>query len=216
MLYSFSYQDALPELPELPGLRIVQCEDPLVMSVIGQITYQAARDRLLNDNRAYVAYLNDVAAAFGYVALGKARIGELNHEFIVPMNHSYLWNFRTLPDFQGLGIYPRLLQAICTGEQPAVERFWILHAPENEASRRGIRKAGFRFIADVSLQDTERVICQTAEKDADDFAELFGFTPAGDTPAASCWMCTSPWVRKKSRMCCCAAKHRECSGSLTT
>lgn len=214
MLYSFSYQDSLPRLPEIPGLRFAECDDPVVMSVLGQITLREAHQRLINDNRAWVAWLNDVAVAFGYIALGKARIGELNHEFIVPMNHGYLWNFRTLPDFRGLGIYPHLLQAMIMGEQPAVERFWILHAPENEASRRGILKAGFTFLADISLQDdVEQVICQAAAADEEDFAELFGFR-AVTGAAASCWKCSSPYVRKKDSICCCAEKSRKCTGSL--
>lgn len=215
MLYSVSYQDKIPTLPPLPGLKIVDCESPLVMSILNQITLHEAERRLLNDNRAYVAYLNDIAVAFGWLALGKARIGELNHEFIVPMDHGYLWNFRTLPDFKGLGIYPRILQHILLTEQPKVERFWIMHAPENGASRRGILKAGFRYMADVSLLDAEQVIYRTAEKDLEDLSKLFGFNPS-TAPTASCWNCSSPYMKVKRSVCCCADLEKICSHNVRT
>src|SRR4028118_718183 len=112
MLYSFTKQDKLPHLPAIKGLEIRYVDDPLLLSIIGNISLQEATYRLANDNKAYVAYFDGIPAAFGWMAMGKARIGELNHQFILPPGHRYLWNFRTLLEFRGLGIYPRLLQGI--------------------------------------------------------------------------------------------------------
>jgi GNAT superfamily N-acetyltransferase len=67
---------------------------------------------LANDHLAFVGYINNQPAAFGWMARGKARIGELNHELILPIGNRYLWNFRTMEAYRGLGVYPALLQYI--------------------------------------------------------------------------------------------------------
>lgn len=211
MLYSFSYNDELLPLPELPGLTFTGCDDPLFMSIMGQISLKEAQYRLLNDNRAYVAYLNDVPAGFGWMALGKAKIGELNHEFIVPQYHAYLWNFRVSSEFRGLGIYPRLLQYIIQKERVKTDHFWIMHAPENIASANGIIKAGFNLIANVSLHNAEKVIFKTElDSISGAITGWFGFTPLPES-IASCWNCHSPYIKSKSSSCCCAVNNKECS-----
>jgi hypothetical protein len=63
----------------------------------------------------------------------------------------YLWNFVTLKAHRGLGIYPRLLNAIVEAELAEADQFWIAYAPENHASGSGIRKAGFGIVADISF-----------------------------------------------------------------
>src|SRR5690606_3832037 len=158
MLYSFQKQDELPPLAPLHGLEISEVDHSPFLSAITQIPEEEAINRLANDHRAYVAFLNNIPAAFGWLASGKARVGELNHEFILPSGHRYLWNFRTLLDFRGIGIYPQLLQQIILAEQPKADCFWIMHAPENKASQRGIQKAGFQLIGKVSLVNGSEVI----------------------------------------------------------
>jgi hypothetical protein len=46
------------------------------------------------------------------------------------------------PEWQGYGIYPRLLQHILMQQSSTVERIWIIHAPENSPSGAGMTKAG--------------------------------------------------------------------------
>ncbi|MBC8075410.1 MAG: hypothetical protein H7Y32_04990, partial [Chloroflexales bacterium] len=55
----------------------------------------------------------------------------------------------TLPAWRGIGLYPRLLQAILAAESDTAARFWIAYLPENHASARGITKAGFRSVGAV-------------------------------------------------------------------
>lgn len=101
----------------------------------------------------------------------------------------YLWNFVTLTAHRGLGIYPRLLDAIVRTESREAERFWIAYAPENHASGSGIRKAGFVPLAELSFDGAGR-------------AALRGMTPGGGGVAARvlglpevqqslapCWRC---------------------------
>lgn len=174
-----------------------------------------ATRRLANDNKAFVAYYKGTPAAFGWMAMGKARIGELGHEFILPLGHRYLWNFRTLEEFRGLGIYPRLLQFIVAQESYKANCFWIMHAPENTSSEKGILKTGFRFAGHVSVRHAIQFI--TNEEGVDiasvDVIRQLGFNTSDDEPA-TCWNCTSPHMAHKRSDCCCRAKGMVCNEAL--
>jgi hypothetical protein len=215
MLYIFSKQDTLFPLSTIQGLEINQVEDPLLLSIMGEISLQEATSRLANDNKAYVAFLDGVPTAFGWMAMGKARIGELNHEFILPVGHRYLWNFRTLYTFRGLGIYPRLLQSILSTEGQTSECFWIMHAPENKASGQGIRKAGFKFIGKISVVKDKTPFME-AKESRDKSLEIqhtFGFDQT-DEGGTNCWNCTSPYLKNRKPECCCLEENIECSPDL--
>ena len=98
--------------------------DILMLSIIGNSTIEDVTKRLANDNKAFVAFINNLPAAFGWMARDNANIGELNHEFILPAGNRYLWNFRTLEAYRGLGIYPALLQpAASLRKQVSVNAF---------------------------------------------------------------------------------------------
>jgi hypothetical protein len=84
--------------------------------------------------------------AYGWVAAGEASIGELTISFGMAAQDRYLWDFQTLPQWRGLRIYPRLLQGIMRHAALEDGRFWIINAPENVASAKGIGKAGFRVV----------------------------------------------------------------------
>ena len=124
--------DPTPSLAPLEGLvvRRVQCA-----STMAALQQRAGSVRRFDaGHRAYVAYLNDVPAAFGWVATRSAEIGELRSTFAIPHGERYLWNFVTVAPFRGLGLYPRLVDAIVRTESREAERFWIAYAPENRAS----------------------------------------------------------------------------------
>jgi hypothetical protein len=63
-----------------------------------------------------------------------------------------LWDFATLPAWQGYGLYPRLLQRILTQQPLPVERVWIIYAPENTPSGVGMHKAGLRVVDHLSFR----------------------------------------------------------------
>jgi len=211
MLYSVSKQDPITALPPVPGLRFEASSDEDLLAAIGNITHEQVQERLANHNLAYVAFLLGTPVAFGWLALENGRIGELNHEFVLPRQHAYLWNFRTLPEYKGKGIYPLLLQYIITNTRE-VKHFWILHAPENLASKRGIEKAGFIFRANVSFLDIENVIYKAEEQlEPELIHQTFGFTPVTGE-LATCWNCSSPYIKNKTE-CCCTIKGSDCSGN---
>ena len=145
--------DPLPTLPRLPGMRARATTEPRPLAWLTALDPLDIRDRLASGHRPYVARLDDVPVAYGWVAGAGATIGELGVSFTLPRGDRYLWDFVTLPAWRGRGIYPHLLRAIITAEAAAgAARLWIIHAPENPASARGITKAGFAPVGELSFR----------------------------------------------------------------
>lgn len=212
-LYTFSTNDKLPELPAIKGLHIERSTDVTLLSQMSDAPVEKINDRLANDHVAFVAFINGKPAAFGWMARKKAGIGELNHDIILPAGNRYLWNFRTANAYRGLGIYPALLQHIIKYEQIEADQFWIIHAPENRSSLRGILKAGFRNTGTLYLNDAlqpsfQPNLVSATEKNI--IAQM-GFE-LSEEPAASCWNCSSPFVKNKTASCCCAEAGSACVG----
>src|SRR5438309_10835881 len=133
-LYTIQTTDALHCIKRPQGLRIEESVNVELLAWVGNSNRKDIISRLANDNIAFIAYLDDMPAAFGWMARGKALIGELAHELILPIGNRYLWNFRTMEAYRGLGIYPALLQYIIGYEANKASRYWIIHAPENTSS----------------------------------------------------------------------------------
>jgi GNAT superfamily N-acetyltransferase len=143
--------DAAPALAGQPELTFGREADPAVMAGLqGKQEAEMAR-RFAAGHRAYVARWLGAPAAWGWVATTTAAIGELDTVVTVPAGERYLWNFVTLESHRGRGIYPRLLDAIVRGESAEASTFWVAFAPENHASGTGMRKAGFREVAEMSF-----------------------------------------------------------------
>jgi ribosomal protein S18 acetylase RimI-like enzyme len=181
--------DAAPELAPLPGLVVRPETDAGDMAALQGRTEEEMAARFADGHRAYVAWGQGAPAAWGWVATRSARIGELDAAFAVPSGERYLWNFVTLKSHRGLGIYPRLLDAIVRAESAEAERFWVAYAPENHASGAGIRKAGFATVAELSFDAAGRpALRATAHGGAAVAAQTLGLPEAAEALAA-CWRC---------------------------
>ena len=181
--------DPTPPLAPLAGLDVRRETRASAMAVLQQRAELEMHRRLDDGHRAYVAYLNDTPAAFGWVATRSAEIGELRSTFAIPNDERYLWNFVTLASFRGLGIYPRLVDAIVRAESGEAERFWIAYAPENRASGAGIRKAGFTTLATLSFDaDGRPALRPIVAGAAHRASHLLGLPEAHDT-LTPCWRC---------------------------
>jgi hypothetical protein len=190
-----------------------ECSDIDLLSRMADTSVEDVRARLANDHLAFVAYINDTPASFGWMARGKAFIGELNHELILPIGNRYLWNFRTMEAFRGLGIYPALLQYIMKYENGKADRFWIIHAPENKASLRGIQKAGFKYVGRLySKEDNACIEATDLSVESRAMLEEMDIQVSAEEPA-SCWNCSSPWLKKRFAACCCAPSSVLCIGN---
>jgi len=146
--YAWWRGDPLVPLPPLPGLTIEVASDPAALVGPEGPGPAEVEARFAAGHRAYLARLDGEPAAYGWVATIQAEVGELGLSFKLPPANRYLWDFYTRPPWRGLGIYPRLLQAIL-GREADAERFWVGHDTPNIPSRRGILKAGFQEVGRV-------------------------------------------------------------------
>jgi hypothetical protein len=183
--------DPVPELRPLPNFRVLVAPDDVELARINRIALSEVQARRQQQHRPYVGYLDGQAVAYGWVATKSASIGELNLEFPLPITDRYLWDFATLPDFQGKAIYPHLLQGILASElAEGVEHFWIIYAPENLPSGAGMNKAGLLPIGQLSFQVDGKVglVALNHSARAAVGAELLG-VPLLETILAPCWQC---------------------------
>jgi GNAT superfamily N-acetyltransferase len=181
--------DPTPQLEPLPGLVVRREGSAAVMAALQGRTEAEMRRRFAAGHRAYVALLDGASAAWGWVATRSADIGELGSTFAIPAGERYLWNFVTLPSHRGLGIYPRLLQAIVRAESRQAERFWIAYAPENHASGAGIRKAGFAALAELSFDAAGRAALKELIPGGAAVASRVLALPEAADDLAPCWRC---------------------------
>lgn len=202
MLYSFERNPAQPtvKLPLLKGMRVYKTNDAKLLSSLMNLPVDNIELRLATGHTAYIADYEGLPAAFGWLARISAHIGELNHEFNLQEGDGYLWNFRTLESFRGKGIYPRLLQAIMQNEAE-INRFWILHAPENRASETGIKKAGFLLEGMISVVD--EIIHLHPLNNGATATQALSLPLTKEVPVC-CWNCHSPYLTKRQESCCCS------------
>lgn len=144
--YTWWRGDPLPALVPLPGFRAVATENYQLIAALARLQLDEVQARVHAGNQPYIAYLEEHPVAYGWSAARAGSIQELGFEFEIPPHNRYLWDFATLPEWRGRGVYPRLLQAILDAEGLMADRFWIGHTADNIASRRGIVKAGFQEI----------------------------------------------------------------------
>lgn len=199
MPIAFRHRDvAIPELADFPGLAVRREQSAAVMARMQNRSEEEIQARFDAGNRAYVAILDEVPAAWGWVATSTAAIGELKASFSVQPGERYLWNFVTLKEFRGLGLYPRLLQAIVTAESVEAERFWIAYAPENRASGAGIMKAGFEIVAELSFDaDGLPAVKDIRNGGGSEASRLLGL-PEIQEAVAQCWKCARGETPKQS------------------
>jgi GNAT superfamily N-acetyltransferase len=178
-----------PALAPLAGLEVRAERSTHLMASLQNRSVEEMIRRFQNGHHAYVAWRAGEAAAWGWVATRVAHIGELDSTFTVPAAQRYLWNFVTRPAHRGLGIYPRLLDAIAEAEGSEAERFWVAYAPENHASGAGIRKAGFTDIASLSFDMQGRpAVSELVDGGARLAAHFFRIRAVHDV-LAHCWRC---------------------------
>lgn len=182
-------EDPVPSMSNIPGLMIYQGRDVARMAALQGRSDAEIHARFAAGHRAYIASLDGVAAAWGWVATASATIGELEAQFTVASGERYLWNFVTVAAFRGRGIYPRLIAGIVEIESAEAERFWIAYAPENHASGAGIRKAGFELVAELSFDGAGTPVVKELMPDGGRMAAVLLGLPESRDAVALCWKC---------------------------
>lgn len=200
--------DPLMELSSLLDFHVYLANDDAQLALINRITIAEVEQRRYAGHQPYIGFIGNTAVSYGWVARREASIGELKLAFSIPADSRYLWDFATLPEWQGRGLYPRLLQAIVQME--GAERFWIIHAPENLPSGVGMQKAGFRAVGQLSFQRDNRLglIPVDMPERARMGANLLG-VPLIDDGLSPCWRCVDQVVCTCQRVpesCSCAVE----------
>jgi GNAT superfamily N-acetyltransferase len=228
---TFWIEDTFTSIPSLPGFTAGPALDQDELAEINQLGRAEVTDRLTKGHRPYVARMDGQPVAYGWLATREISIGELDINVELPPDDRYLWDFATLPDWQGRGLYPRLLQSILEQEIQNAKRFWIIHAPENLPSGAGMSKAGFEFVGQLSFTPDGKVGLapySDSTKRARIGADLLQ-VPIIESILAPCWSCggmvakqadeadaASCWPPKRSNGSeCCCAKEIKISSILT-
>ena len=183
--------DPLPVFAHVPGFRARLAGDDHELSQLNGLSLLEVRARREGGHRPYVGYIYGEPVTYGWVAMRAASIGELSLTFRLPATDRYLWDFATRPEWQGRGLYPRLLAAIVESESRTAQRLWIIHSPENLPSGAGMSKAGFTSVGQLSFQVDGSVglaAYDEALPRATVGARLLG-VPLVDTVLAPCWCC---------------------------
>ena len=180
--------DNAPPLETLEGFAVRRETSAEKMAALQHRTEIDMGRRMWDGHRAYVASIGGVDVAFGWVATEIAMIGEIDSAIHIPKRERYLWNFVTLADHRGKGIYPRLLQAIVEAESAEADRFWVAYAPENHASGVGIHKAGFTTVAQISFDQHDRPAIRMLMDGAPNPAGMLGLRTIEEA-LAQCWRC---------------------------
>lgn len=176
-------------LPALPTLAVMPTDRVKLLADMAKLSPQEVTRRLDEGHTPYIALMEGVPAAYGWAAHAHAEIGELDIAFDLPRDQVYLWDFATLPQWRGLGIYPHLLQGIV--QQEAAAHFWIIYAPENYASSRGIQRAGFAPVGELSYVKWQAGAgLHPLSAAAYQGADLLHIPLADRADLASCWCCT--------------------------
>ncbi len=149
LLWTWWRDDVLPVLAALDELTITTPVDYELLAALSDADLSEIQERVASRHQPYVAWLAGEPVSCGWSAAGQTSFGSPPTVFSVPAANRYLLDFVTQPAWRGRGLYPRLLQAIVTREGAEVERFWILHRANNQASAQGIAKAGFQRVGEI-------------------------------------------------------------------
>ena len=192
------------DLAPLTDFHVRLATDDAQLATLNRIPVAEVTQRRHAGHLPYVGYMDGAAVTYGWVATRQASIGELKLAFSIDADSRYLWDFATLAEWQGKGLYPRLLQGMVDAER--AERFWILHAPENLPSGAGIQKAGFQVVGQLSFQhdNTLGLLPLGNPERARIGAELLGVALIEDG-LSPCWRCVDQVV------CTCQLDPESCS-----
>ena len=120
--------------------------------VMGRDETTEVLQRFATGRRCYVARVEGVLVAYGWVSFKEEEIGELRLRVHLAEGEAYIWDCATLPAYRGLRLYPALLAYMVNElRTEGFSRIWIGADSDNVASQTGIILAGFQPIADIVI-----------------------------------------------------------------
>src|SRR5947209_9091777 len=93
--------DPLTDLAPLADFHVRVADDDAALAHLTHLTRADIQGRRRGGHRPYVGSLDGTPVAYGWVATRAASIGELSLVFPLPAGDRYLWDFTTVPGWQG-------------------------------------------------------------------------------------------------------------------
>lgn len=211
-LFTFWDSDTLAEKTHIPDTLIKKVFDIPLLSDLTNLSHQALEKRFETGNEAWVLFHRSAPVSFGWISRGRISIGELAKDLVLPEGDAYFWNFRTLEAHRGKGFYPHLLQAMISNEIRVSARLWIIAAPENRSSFKGIVKSGFTPVGVLAYNDQQGIVLSAFRNHdrADAGAKTFD-VPLDSGPVRPCWSCYSKTMKVSVAGCPCKQNGFTCS-----
>lgn len=211
-LFTFWNSDRLAEKTQIADTEIKKVFDIPLLSALTGLADAALENRFETGNEAWVLFHHGIPVSFGWISRGGITIGELAKELVLPQGDAYFWNFRTLEAHRGKGFYPQLLQSMIQNEIRISGRLWIIAAPENRSSFKGIVKAGFTPVGVLAYNDQQGIVLSAFRNDdrADAGAKVFE-VPLDAGPVRPCWSCYSKTMKMSTAGCQCKQNGFACA-----
>src|SRR6185437_2112572 len=175
-------------LAAFPDFHARPADDDTLLARINHLNPAQVVERRRAGHQPYIGYIGETAVTYGWAATRLAAIGEPHLEFAIPAGDRYLWDFATVPEWQGKELYPRVLHAMTRMED--ADRFWIIHTPENLPSGAGIQRAGFQSVGQLSFRADGSVgLIPVGQRARAHFAAALLGIPVIEGGLSPCWRC---------------------------
>lgn len=110
----------------------------------------AIQRRFAGGRRCFGLRVDGALAAYGWVTHGAEYVGELEREFHLGNDESYIWDCATVAAWRSQRCYSALLSLLVHQlRQEHPQRIWIGASRQNRASIQGIVNAGFSSVLDL-------------------------------------------------------------------
>jgi GNAT superfamily N-acetyltransferase len=150
----------LPELAPLPSFAARPITDRALIGRVTRLPEVVIEARFASDHELYGAFLEDEPTGYGWLARRSGGIDELDFSFEVPPGNGYLWDFVTLPQARGHGVYPHLLQAIVAQAKDDI----LQYSPETQTRKDAEEFFMSEDFAEMTNLDGFDILCRLQDR----------------------------------------------------
>lgn len=142
-LFFIKKEDVIKQEIDLPLKFVKICKEniDLAVNLRGEEYKIQFKYQLLQGDLGYYGFINDKPIAYGWIKKPHSD----DYFFNITKGTRYLCRFFTHESVRGKGIYPKLINFLIEQED-GCGRFYIDVEVGNEASERGLKKVGFKFV----------------------------------------------------------------------
>lgn len=161
-LWAVAAEDGLPPAcPALAQAEFGEISDPDVEGLARAMELpspELVQQRLQSGRRCFTLRIAGQIVTYGWVTRGPERVGELERQFNLRADETYIWHCGTVPGWRRQRCYSALLSQIVRRlHAEGSARIWIGASRRNHASVRGLANAGFQPVIDVTYRRVVRL-----------------------------------------------------------